>query len=861
VAPEGLLSRLISDDKEERASAAVEAVRTCLANAPVGLTVTVSDDPELLVLTSATASAQLPVRLVRERWIEGSPLAGVIAQAMTGDSQESMAPSAEPLVPDASLVRTRQDQRIQEALHDAKSVLLVGRSSSGKTRSAQIAGSDWDAFGGTSCYLDLSSVGMTESVLLAALLLERPSLVDHLVVLDNLQSNPDLASALLARLAEWRLSASVSIKLLAVAWPTAAGVVRRAVPDVVEVACSGAEIASALVVSRLGENTTLAEGVMRLADGDALVADLVSRHIQMLRSANEPVPSMEDAARNAVAGLVPPSMSTAALDLLTRLAALGVLEVEVDRSFARSLSGLAALDELERSGLVRPAGAFLSVGHRSLAWLLLGHLEDRLSISVDPAAAGVEYLRAAEDSQIRAMLSRLDLVSLRTAGDHHGSQFLLQAWRSVTVLCRYVARQTAADPTWGDNTASQVFAAECLASMGDVASWEQIARLLRARWEVTGGSLPQPVGGPPKERVDFDEIYKTMKEEDDLGARLPWTLLTADDVDRDRMHQTWVLGLLLGFEGAAPVRDAGRVRLLQSAAESIQDPQGWFYPDRVPWVTARVVLGLAELGLTVESSNSVRLACDWLRSSPPDGPFDFGVWQAGTGRWNTDVMTTAMVMLALARAGVDPSDSCLQDAMAYLVSKRSEWSAPDKEIDTTLAIESMLASGRSWRELLDEIQLVLGWSRGQQPWSEATVVASESHTESSKVSLVASSLINVVWDTVRAELPLLLEGIVLAQKAKRRHDDRPGDPLQPIDWADALAELATMARYVERSLEERSVAIAGLSGSVPAEIDARTRQLEDIRRQLVDLDGQIRQRVPTAPEALHQLARAVGLGR
>ena len=206
---------------------------------------------------------------------------------------------------------------------------------------------------------------------------------------------------------------------------------------------------------------------------------------------------------------------------------------------------------------------------------------------------------------------------------------------------------------------------------------------IRSRWDImTDQTLPQPNGPAPNERKDFVEIKSRMLVEDNV--RLPRLYERADEIDFDRMHRTWAVGLLLALETALGASDGERLQRLKRLAANIALPNGAFYPQRVPWNTARVLIGLSQAGETYLSSQTVRDACDWLLRSRPEGPFDFGAWEPNTGGWNSVVGTSAMCVNALVRCGVTQAHEEMDLALNYLTQNRSEWGRPGGEIDRRL---------------------------------------------------------------------------------------------------------------------------------------------------------------------------------
>lgn len=396
-------------------------------------------------------------------------------------------------------------------------------------------------------------------------------------------------------------------------------------------------------------------------------------------------------------------------------------------------------------------------------------------------------------------------------------------------MSRTLERQSAADATWGDNTASACFAAVVHFSLGQMDVGTQVLEHVRARWDYGDGSaLPVNRDKQTADRVDFDEIVAAMRTEDEVTEHS----IRADAIDSDRFHRTWALGLLLGIEGAAPVADEARLAILKHAAAATQEANGAFYPGRVPWITARVVLGMVSLGESIHTSEVVKRAVSWLRNRRPTGAFDGGFWRSGTGVWNTDVMTTSMVVLALVGAGVSPAAAEVKAGMQFLLARRADWTRDGGEIDGALTLEAGLAVSPQWQEFASELEHLLRWAQQVEAWESVGMLASDSHTESSKAPFVASSLVNISWRLVKRELPLLLQGV--ASEYAR------GDQRDP-DVAEAAASLSQRVRALiglvegEIGLRDRRMI---LNPGIRSLQNTRSEFVE-IRSELSDLEGRI----------------------
>jgi hypothetical protein len=641
--------------------------------------------------------------------------------------------------------------RVASLLAQHGRAAVVGVSSSGKTvlcdavrRRARLAGTQTQ-------WIDLSTPGLTWQGILGAILGIRTTTSQApLVVIDDLQSSPLVAQTLLGLIANLQ----PKVTLLVAGWPDASTLLNSYIPPAARIRLDGLttvrEMARALDIP-----WETREELLRVASGDALIARLATDFL----SRSSRIPQAHEIAELAFDALVGGhTLTKAQLDALYVVACLASFEIDVDLRYL-PVDSRPAVNELLTLGVLRRRPPYIVLGHRSLARLLTSRLRDydAVDYAKSPAAIAVRYLRSAEPKQIKQTLDRLDLVTLASEDDQFGAAFLAQSWTSLRALTRLLSDEVTADPTWGDNVASAVFAAEAFAALDLADEWAATARYVRTRWPVTSTVQLPRATGETSEADDFVAISERMRAEDEID--LDPHGLSAQDVDLDRFHRTWVLGLLLGFEGSALQPDPTRREMLIQVAQQVQLASGAFYPERVPWVSARVLLGLAAVGETVATSAVATRATDWLRTRRPTGPYSFGVWRPGTGTWNTELQTTAMSLLALGRAGVAPSDPAVRRGISYLRDGRAEWYRSGKEIDCAQSVEAALVLGGSWRDFASEIRGLLGWVEDVNAWSTVRAKASEVQDESSKVSAVASSLIGIIWETVREELPILFEGV------------------------------------------------------------------------------------------------------
>jgi len=710
---------------------------------------------------------------------------------------------------------------VVQAAQSGRDVMLIGPSSSGKSIAARQAARLLTESGASLIWADLSghalgTTGMAKAILRVTAGPGRRTIV----VLDDLQSDPQRAIALARLISGLRVRFTLPISVIATGWPSAASLADElALNRPIRLSCSSSEILTQMLATEYAPQAGFRDQVEMLARGDLLVAHAA---LDYIRSSGK-VPSREQLAkyvvelRGDIAELTPEGRH-----LLYWLSCLGMHEVEVERDAASRIAAnhgnTDAVAELVENKWARNRGAYLSVGHRSLAAQIASLLRSDFEADVwesSPTQLTVSYLRSVGDAQIRNTLDRLDLSSHGAVvpADQHGSGFLARCWTSLRVLVTVMERLGHEDPTWGDNTASAIFAAKTLSEFSSTALAGEIVGYVRTRWDYGDGrTLPRNAGSATADRIDFDEIWKAMQDEESM---IEVSRESANSLDLDRFHQTWALGLLLGLESDPMLGDDERLSTLVSAASTCQSPDGSFYPSRVPWITARVVLGLVAAGQSVHTSATVRRACAWLRRAEPEGPFDFGSWRSGTGVWNSEAMTTAMCVLALVRAGIETSDVAVSTGLRFLLASRPSWLAIGNEIDGALAVETAIRMSMNWREYHDELTGLLSWARDQAVWAQAAQLASHSHTESSKVPFVASSLVEIIWTIVRSELPLILEGLgaEVVPAAEDPFNDGAAVPSTQRPSGTGLREVVSnlVTRATRRLGRNSSAVITGVS--------------------------------------------------
>jgi DNA replication protein DnaC len=660
--------------------------------------------------------------------------------------------------------------RVSKALEQGRGCLLIGPSSSGKSVLASQVGRSFLLGGQSVYYLNLSNVKGFPSGLLKKFLIKEQVGKPFLLVADDLQSNPSATRYLLAvASAARRICDFQTLLILAISWPDFSEEAVKWFEDCLPFAVRPHQIRNKLIQKyydvisardikeiseRFGEDMFLLHLSLNLSKDLGKCVDLIE--------------VAEEVWRKKTMGIKISNNITVRIILIT--GSLGQYDISISEKFLQHEAQVDpdSVEETLRIKLLRRKGDNLTLGHRSLCSLLV----DLLSIW-----KGWEELRQLKGPKdivnvvldyLKSLGSSLAVDSLRALYESAGfrempqlnrrAATIVEIWQTFNALVERIEQQQQIDFTWGNTPSSAMFAIEAFNEIGSPRLSKGSLDFLRSHWKVKKDEIKVSIEGF-KTKGDFVQIQKSMIEEDQIEEdKLPSFWIPANEVDIDRFHKTWVLGLLLCAEASA---ESPKLPLNEFASlvEKQQLESGAFYPARVPWCTARVLIGLSACGRTFDTSNCVKKAVNWLLRDEKEGGANInGVWRSGTGKWNSTVETTGMVLLALSSVGYDCSDKRLLPARALMLDNLDKWRAGE-ELDGALSIQAYLDTGGNWEDVAHYAQQLSKWARGEAFWRGARLSATESLQQSCRVAQIASHLIHIGWTAIRSDLPAFLEAL------------------------------------------------------------------------------------------------------
>ncbi len=667
-------------------------------------------------------------------------------------------------------LKTGIEDSIASHIVESRSLLVLGPSSSGKTTAVVAACKTLAAQRRTrSLYCDLSlGLPAVSQLFEFALSASEEPHRERIVVLDNVHAQ----IAALPMISELREVCQMlgATNFVLISWPSARAMISGSFGEIDQFSISGDKVISEINLhSKVPlANQQLVE-IQGLAKGDVLVgATLLESFRRQGRVLAE-----ADIHKLLLDELRVPDLSPELEGCLLDVCRINSLDIPVKFSYLVQKYST-GVDDLIRGGLLRTEGEYVRIGHRSRARLLHAALVNRRlgkghgsvsdALFVDSV---LDYFRTLRRDELFSILAAVDAAIAESEPDNKNRTKFSAILRSVSTLVRQLEYAQRNDISWGNNFASAVFSALAF-SWASPREWQRLADSIRAAVAVdeSGLSFPHGVGS---ERKDFDQIVLTMTEEDGvLGGRRPRTWEPASSLDPDVAYRNWLVGLLLCFEGSAVRPDRLRRRRLLALAEKYALPNGGYYPKRVPWITARVLMGLGACGETVETSEHVSRSTQWLLSLDRSGSIaPTGLWPSGTGTWNTPEQCTAMVILALRSVGVAHQQIVGVSEVELLRVKLRGFSLEKDQIDILTTLECLSEYGAFDSESGEILNAVVEQYCEGISTNVSSIDSVVAHEESSKSPFVVNCLLSILWEQLARTLDSTLSSLGSVFKAQQ----------------------------------------------------------------------------------------------
>ena len=199
------------------------------------------------------------------------------------------------------------------------------------------------------------------------------------------------------------------------------------------------------------------------------------------------------------------------------------------------------------------------------------------------------------------------------------------------------------------------------------------------------------------------EIKKSMVDEDKKDTYYSrYSKNAAENIDVNLLHDNYQYGLMSQIAFSPEFPDSLTLKLIQELAikgllygngkKPVNDHGGW-YPQRLPWITARILIGLRNSGYEITEERdhietTARQAISYLVRSIHQDKY----WKSGIGDWVNDWEATALCLEALDQWDrVKDYEDKVQGVVRYVLKEESKWLVPPA-FDTKIRTNKTLAA-------------------------------------------------------------------------------------------------------------------------------------------------------------------------
>jgi hypothetical protein len=447
------------------------------------------------------------------------------------------------------------------------------------------------------------------------------------------------------------------------------------------------------------------------------------------------------------------------LKQIHRLCVLGIYEYAASQNFL----GSPAISSSDINTL-KISGSRYYAGHREICQFVASHIEQLEITGLQERYTIIkEYIMSVENAQKWKTLKQL--VGENGAEDLRA---VSPIWNTLNCFEQEIKIQTQKDPSWANTPSSMYFVLNTATLLGIAEEYINVLKSFCDKFILSDISpLISLKYAEIKTTNDFEQIRFRMIEED---SRMHYdNLETGEGIDCNQAHKNWVLGLVVGLKNE--LISAGYESLYNKAVAELfrtQTPGGFWYPQRVPWVTARIIIGLSQAGYTVFDRH-VNKAVEYLFDKLGNESY----WEAYTGGWNSIYETSSLCLEAIFKSGYkyEANDSVLR-VTQYLSQHKEDWMAKNNEIDGSATACSLLKYLGIKQDLLRYVTDLCNRCIYDTVHGNETLDLNQ--VQSCKITQIASYTIELCWYIFERDLPSLLEQFVKRSSYKMSIDEMDG---------------------------------------------------------------------------------------
>lgn len=407
-------------------------------------------------------------------------------------------------------------------------------------------------------------------------------------------------------------------------------------------------------------------------------------------------------------------------------------------------------------------GSRYYAGHREICQFIASFIEHmEISDLQDRYTIIQEYIKSIDNAQKWKTLKQL--VGENSTDDLSA---VSPIWNTLNNFEQEIKIQTKKDPSWGNTLSSMYFVLNTASLLGIADEYQNVLNSFCSKFII---SKKEPFISLKYDKIkttnDFAQIRLRMIDEDSKVKDV--TYERGIDFDCNMAHKNWVLGLTVGLK--KELMAAGYEELYAKAVNELfnaQDSDGFWYPRRVPWVTARIIIGLSQAGFRVNNNQHMKKAVNYLFEEL--GNYSF--WEAHTGGWNTIYETSSLCLEAIFKSGYEcRNNHTILKVTNYLLQNKNEWMARNNEIDGSATACSLLKIVGIKKDLFKYITDLCERCIFESVRRNESLDFNQ--LQSCNTTQIASYTIELCWYILERDLPSLLEQFIKRSCYKEEFKD------------------------------------------------------------------------------------------
>lgn len=430
------------------------------------------------------------------------------------------------------------------------------------------------------------------------------------------------------------------------------------------------------------------------------------------------------------------------LKIIHVLAVLGTYEFETPKLFIKNFGSL----NLQNITTAKVVGESIFFAHRKVSNFIARYIEQEVNCTVYQRKEIIKrYINSIDNRKKWKALVHL-------IGENNRTDILSVSplWNLMYEFQNNLKRQTKIDPTWENTPSSMYFVISTAKMLGVVDEYKDVIDALCSNFSLKDGEIRIRYD-ILQTTNDFVKIKERMINEDGDDGSTEYEL--GEDINLVEIHKNWLYGLLIGLKGV--LEDSGYQELIKKVESEIiqaQEDDGYWYPKRVPWVTARILIGLAEAGYSIKDE-CIYKGVNFLLHEIKDRH-----WDAHTGGWNNVFETSSLCLEALIKCGLDYEKDLPKDVTEYLLENSQVWMSENCEIDGATTACALLKILGIQEQLLFYINELA--KRNIHNIVEMNGQLDFNSVQSCKTTQIAYYVIELCWYILEKDISSLLDDFI-----------------------------------------------------------------------------------------------------